>query len=246
MLEFERVEDLSSADEATSNLHRRVMLCNQDIFVRDCFARALSGAGYDVLAVSSVAEGLASQKPANERQARTLVIYCIGAHRITESPILDDIDAILTQEAQPLLMIAGNLNNARQVVEALKSGAKGYFALDTPLNIALVALQLVLAGGVYLPPSILTPGTPSEVEDRAPEADVENKLLTSRQTAVVAALRQGKSNKIIAYELNLCESTVKVHIRTVMKKLGARNRTEVAFLTRKLFQVDDSLAQFTE
>jgi hypothetical protein len=47
---------------------------------------------------------------------------------------------------------------------------------------------------------------------------------------VVESLRQGKPNKIIAYELNLCESTVKVHVRNIMKKLRAKNRTEVAFL----------------
>ena len=52
---------------------------------------------------------------------------------------------------------------------------------------------------------------------------------TARQAAVVDALRQGKSNKIIAYELNMRESTVKVHVRNIMKKLNARNRTEVAF-----------------
>ncbi len=39
----------------------------------------------------------------------------------------------------------------------------------------------------------------------------------------------GKANKIIAFELNLCESTVKVHVRSIMRKLQARNRTEVAF-----------------
>ena len=43
------------------------------------------------------------------------------------------------------------------------------------------------------------------------------------------ALRRGKANKTIAYELNMCESTVKVHIRTIMRKLEARNRTEAAF-----------------
>lgn len=52
---------------------------------------------------------------------------------------------------------------------------------------------------------------------------------TARQSAVAEGLRRGKANKIIAYELNLCESTVKVHIRNIMKKLGATNRTEVAY-----------------
>ena len=44
------------------------------------------------------------------------------------------------------------------------------------------------------------------------------------------ALRRGKPNKIIAYELNMCESTVKVHIRNIMKRLKAKNRTEAAYI----------------
>ena len=50
-----------------------------------------------------------------------------------------------------------------------------------------------------------------------------------RQFAVADALRRGKANKIIAYELNMSESTVKVHIRNIMKKHKATNRTEAAF-----------------
>ncbi|TGV73883.1 response regulator transcription factor, partial [Mesorhizobium sp. M00.F.Ca.ET.158.01.1.1] len=59
-------------------------------------------------------------------------------------------------------------------------------------------------------------------------------MFTTREAAVVEALRTGKANKIIAYELNLCESTVKVHIRNIMKKLKATNRTEVAYKLRQM------------
>jgi DNA-binding NarL/FixJ family response regulator len=52
-----------------------------------------------------------------------------------------------------------------------------------------------------------------------------------RQLQVLERLRQGKQNKIIAYELGMCESTVKVHIRHIMRKLNARNRTQVVLLT---------------
>jgi DNA-binding NarL/FixJ family response regulator len=65
-------------------------------------------------------------------------------------------------------------------------------------------------------------------------------LFTLRQTEVVEALRRGKANKIIAYELNLRESTVKVHIRNIMKKLKATNRTEVAFKLKDLFPAGSS------
>ena len=53
-------------------------------------------------------------------------------------------------------------------------------------------------------------------------------VLTGREISVVRAIQQGKSNKVIAYELNMCLSTVKVHVRNVMRKMDARNRTDVA------------------
>ncbi len=63
-------------------------------------------------------------------------------------------------------------------------------------------------------------------------------MFTARQAAVIEALRRGKANKIIAYELSMCESTVKVHIRNIMKKLNATNRTEVAYKMDTLFPCD--------
>ena len=59
-------------------------------------------------------------------------------------------------------------------------------------------------------------------------------IFTARQTAVLNVLCKGKANKIIAYELCMCESTVKVHVRNIMKKLKATNRTQIAYLVREL------------
>jgi DNA-binding NarL/FixJ family response regulator len=50
---------------------------------------------------------------------------------------------------------------------------------------------------------------------------------TLRETEVLSHLQQGKANKTIAYELNMALSTVKVHVRNIMKKLSATNRTQV-------------------
>jgi DNA-binding NarL/FixJ family response regulator len=55
----------------------------------------------------------------------------------------------------------------------------------------------------------------------------------------VEALRKGKANKIIAYELQMRESTVKVHVRNIMKKLHATNRTEVAYIANRLFNGEE-------
>ena len=51
-------------------------------------------------------------------------------------------------------------------------------------------------------------------------------------------LRKGTPNKIIAYNLNMCESTVKVHVRNIMRKLNAKNRTEVAYFSNELMDAN--------
>src|SRR5262249_20243436 len=58
--------------------------------------------------------------------------------------------------------------------------------------------------------------------------------LTARQQEVLARLRQGESNKLIGRQLKLRESTVKVHIRQIMRKLGATNRTQAALCAAQL------------
>ena len=91
-------------------------------------------------------------------------------------------------------------------------------------------MQLVSAGGLYVPPSILMALQHRPPQSENPANGQVRSLFTPRQAGVVEALRQGKPNKIIAYELTMCESTVKVHIRHIMRKLNARNRTQVAFM----------------
>jgi DNA-binding NarL/FixJ family response regulator len=65
--------------------------------------------------------------------------------------------------------------------------------------------------------------------------------LTPRETEVLARLRQGKPNKIIAFELDISESTVKVFVRRILTKLRASNRTEVACLLRGQLESADEI-----
>jgi DNA-binding NarL/FixJ family response regulator len=98
-------------------------------------------------------------------------------------------------------------------------------------EITIEAVRFVLAGGTYAPmDSLLARGGPEDAPSQPPTSG----LVTARELAVVRAIQQGKSNKIIAYELNMCESTVKVHVRRIMKKLSAKNRTDVAIKSQSV------------
>jgi DNA-binding NarL/FixJ family response regulator len=121
------------------------------------------------------------------------------------------------------------ISNIQQVIG---SGASGYIPANIGLNVAMRAMQLVAAGGIYLPAGILSGfGQAAQPDNEfVKESERPKSTFTSKQMAVIEALRRGKANKIIAYELNMCESTVKVHVRNVMKKLRAKNRTEVAYM----------------
>jgi len=123
------------------------------------------------------------------------------------------------------VVVQSNDRPGHQVLELLKIGVHGFIPTSVSSEVAVQALRLVCAGGTFVPSSCL-----DSLPDKALGASDGAGFLTGRQLQVVEAIRQGKPNKIIAYELNMCESTVKVHVRAIMKKLKARNRTEVAYL----------------
>lgn len=99
------------------------------------------------------------------------------------------------------------------------------------LDIAVEALRLVRAGGVYFPVNPVLHGMRAPAPPSKTEPTFHN--LRPKEAAVTELIRQGKPNKTIAYELNMCETTVKVPVRNIMKKLRARNRTHVAFIANQ-------------
>ena len=133
-------------------------------------------------------------------------------------------------DLRPIVLFAdaGDRAKLRWICDALRSGANGYICTRTrSLSMAIASLLFVRAGGTFVPLELLPTERERAVEARERTA---TDWLTDRQLTVLAQLKQGKSNKVIARELGMSESTVKVHIRTIMRKTGAVNRTQAAFL----------------
>jgi DNA-binding NarL/FixJ family response regulator len=129
--------------------------------------------------------------------------------------------------------ILSDCESPPHVAQVLKLGIKGYIATTDSLEVVVQALQLVHVGGAYMPLRCMV-DLLAGVETTTEET-LSGLTLSPRQLSVARALRKGTPNKIIAYELNMCESTVKVHVREIMRKLKAKNRTEIAYLTNKYF-----------
>ena len=123
-----------------------------------------------------------------------------------------------TAPGVPIILLS-DAEETSQVVEALECGARGYIPTSASLSIAIEAMRLVRAGGVYAPAGSLIAASSQKY---ANGNSGHQRMFTERQNDVLEALCQGKANKIIAYELKLRESTVKIHVRNIMMKLNAR------------------------
>jgi len=137
--------------------------------------------------------------------------------------------------AAPLVVLSGE-DNPGVVRAAIERGAMGFIPKSSTPEVLIQALRLVLARGVYLPPTVLDAArTPAPVAFQdAPAGDMVLPGLTPRQMDVLRCVIQGKSNKIIARELDVSEGTVKAHLSSVLRALDARNRTEAVYAAAKL------------
>lgn len=131
------------------------------------------------------------------------------------------------------------------VLAAIDAGAAGFVPKTAKSGIMQAALRVVLAGGVYLPPTVLgiargdTPvvAPPKVALDTPPaaEADIADATgLSPRQADVLRLLIAGKPNKLICRELDLAESTVKTHLAAIFRKLEVTSRTQAVVAAARL------------
>ncbi len=139
-----------------------------------------------------------------------------------------------------VVVLSGQHDRA-SVVKALDLGVSGYIPKSGQREVMLTALQLIFAGGKYIPPEILTRDSPTTAPPVStppgggrPPTSPSDLGLTERQLDVLALMMQGKSNKAICRVLDLAEPTVKNHVTAILKALKVTNRTEAVIAVREL------------
>jgi DNA-binding NarL/FixJ family response regulator len=131
----------------------------------------------------------------------------------------------------PVVVISAH-EDRRLVKEAIALGAAGFIPKSTPRHEIVNALHRIAAGEVYVPPDTETGATAAVTG----EIDIAQRLatLTAQQVRVLQLLGTGKLNKEIAYELDIAEPTVKVHVSAILQKLKVYSRTQAAVLAGRL------------
>lgn len=135
----------------------------------------------------------------------------------------------------PLILLTG-VDEPKIINEALAAGASGYIPKSSQPAVMLSAIQLVLAGGTYIPPQMLSgvAAAPKRPSSQLNFRERAQATLTDRQLQVLRLLAEGKPNKAICRELAIEAGTVKAHIASIFRALDAVNRTEAVAQAKQI------------
>jgi DNA-binding NarL/FixJ family response regulator len=215
-----------------------IVIINDQVLPRSCIVNILKRelAGFEIAEMATTGDlnGLSG------RDVR-LIAFNMGDAEIADPSVEDRL--ALIEELCPNAHVAllSNRDDEATAEAAMQRGVRGFLPSSIPVEVAVAGLRLVLAGGVYRPLPIVRqncaamPECASAAELSAVRARngfaklVPTRMLaglTPREQHVLAALKLGLPNKLIAVRLNLSENTVKMHIQHIMRKCSARNRTE--------------------
>ena len=130
----------------------------------------------------------------------------------------------------PIAMLTTS-SDERDLVESLRSGAQGYLLKDMEPDQLVVALRDIVAGKTVVAPD-LAPVLARVIQGDIITPVVESPFakLTPRETEILALLAEGQSNKVIARNLGISDGTVKLHVKSILRKLGVHSRVEAAVI----------------
>jgi two-component system, NarL family, response regulator len=143
-----------------------------------------------------------------------------------QMPVVDGVEAIaiLREEfANAIILVLTTYKGDVQALRAIKAGAQGYLLKGALRKELVDAIRKVAAGHRYIIPEVVNDIAAHLIED----------ALTERETVVLSCVAAGNSNKLVAQSLSITEETVKAHMKSIMAKLAARDRTHAVAIAMR-------------
>lgn len=195
----------------------KLLIADDHDLVRDAVAALLRAGGCEEVTVAGTFAQAMEHLRAAGRFDLVLLDY--------DMPGMDGLGGLAAMRAafpdQPVAIISGVARPAA-AREALEAGAIGFVPKALPARSMIGAVTLMASGSVFAPFDFLR-------QDDAPTLAG----LSARETEVLRGICAGRTNKEIAREMALQEVTIKLHVRTLTRKIGARNRTHAAMIARE-------------
>ncbi len=198
----------------------RVLLADDHGMVRDTISAYLESEGRAV--VVSVADYVSAMKALDAKGPFDLVFLDFDMPGMNGLNGLSD--AVKNHPNQAFAILSGTAPN-RIAQEAVELGAIGYVPKSMGAKSLINAVRFMIAGETFVPVSALGGA------DGKPETEFMKKF-SQRERQVLSGLCLGQSNKEIARGLDLQEVTIKLHVRTLCKKMNAKNRTQAVVIAK--------------
>jgi len=203
----------------------RVLIADDQDIVRTGLTMLLN-AQPDIEVVGAASDG--RQAVSLARQLRPDV--CLFDIRM---PLMDGIEATRQlagpEVADPLpIVVITTFDLDEYVHGALKAGARGFLLKDAGPALLTQAVHAAADGDALIAPSVTVRLLAAFARSQKGPSAQPMEPLTSREEQVLLTVAQGRTNSEIAADLHISPSTVKTHLASLMRKLGARNRVELA------------------
>lgn len=202
----------------------RVLLIDDHTLFRSGLQELLTRRGLDVVAAGSGEEGC---RLAQETSPDVVLLDL-------RMPLMDGLAVLRTLRDRALEMPVVMLTTSqeeRDLIESLRSGAQGYLLKDMEPDELVGALAEVLAGKTVVAPELAGVLAKAFQQDAPAEAGRSPfSILTRRETEILCHLAEGRSNKMIARELGISDGTVKLHVKSILRKLEVHSRVEAAVI----------------
>lgn len=210
----------------TSIENLRVLIIDDHTLFREGLESLLSRRQIDV--VASVGDGNEGIRLVGELEPDIILLDM----RMPDINGLAVLSKLQEQGVKMPIAILTTSTDERDLVESLRTGARGYLLKDMEPDSLVIALRDIVDGNTVVAPT-LAPVLAKVVQGNFPELEESNspfEHLTPRETEILSLLAEGQSNKVIARNLGISDGTVKLHVKAILRKLNIHSRVEAAVL----------------
>jgi DNA-binding NarL/FixJ family response regulator len=173
--------------------------------------------------------GTASELARLVQRGEEFDVILLGGSTCTHVDLMD-ITLLAAAAPHTPILVAAECDDPQRAHAILRAGARGFLPTSHSLKVLMGALERVRAGGSYVPLA-LTEAQPAPTSEQTQGTPWRE--LTRRQRDVLTLIAEGKSNKLIADALKMSESTVKAHVKQIIRRLNVTNRTQAALLATR-------------